>query len=216
MFTFTQSPIELLTLETGINERGICVLCPSTSNSILAYPGPEPGRVHLIDLGELENNHKAVHAHETPLSCIALNQEGTQLATASEKGTLIRIFDTNTTVILHELRRGTSSANIYCINFSKDSTLLCVSSDHGTIHVFALNKEMSQSRGGIFKLLNKPRSQVHIPVPEHTDKICAFTDDQNGIVVIGHDGTYRKYVFDDSKAAFHEETSCNLLEIGKK
>ena len=26
-----------------------------------------------------------------------------------------------------------------CINFSADSTLLCVASDHGTIHVFAVN-----------------------------------------------------------------------------
>lgn len=47
-------------------------------------------RVELYDV----RRTKFVEAHTTSLSCIALSLDGKLLATASEKGTLIRIFST--------------------------------------------------------------------------------------------------------------------------
>lgn len=54
-----------------------------------------------------------IAAHKSELGCIALNQYGTRLATASNKGTLIRVFDTMMKTQLVELRRGSDSATVY-------------------------------------------------------------------------------------------------------
>jgi WD40 repeat protein len=80
-----------------------------------------------------------IAAHESLIAFLALNNEGTLLATASDKGTLIRIYSTETGNFLSELRRGTEKAEIYSICFNSTSKFLACSSDRGTIHIFSLS-----------------------------------------------------------------------------
>merc|ERR1712048_1060263 len=90
-------------------------------------------------------------AHEGSLGCFALSFDGKLLATASEKGTLIRIWDTSTGKQVQELRRGADHAEIQSLCFSpKTSSYLAVSSDKGTIHIFKIRKD-----GNIKKDKNK-------------------------------------------------------------
>ena len=60
-----------------------------------------------------------------------MNHKGTMIATASTKGTLIRIWDAAKRLMLAELRRGTDQALLYCINFSPRDEWICCSSDKG-------------------------------------------------------------------------------------
>lgn len=54
-----------------------------------------------------------INAHTSELVCLAINQKGTMIATASKQGTLIRVFDTTKRCLLRELRRGSDPAFIY-------------------------------------------------------------------------------------------------------
>ena len=61
------------------------------------------------------------------------------LATASDKGTVVRVFSVPDAKKLWQFRRGSQSAKIYSINFNLPSTLLAVSSDSTTIHIYKLD-----------------------------------------------------------------------------
>lgn len=152
VYSFTAAPALLHVFDTAPNFKGLASLSPSSNNSMLAFPTSEPpsggdqrieqgrtssGNVKLIDLAKPNNPPLIIHAHTSSLSCMTLNIQGTRLATASEKGTLIRIFDTWTGNLVNELRRGSQSATIYSINFSPDTSFVAASSSHGTIHVFS-------------------------------------------------------------------------------
>jgi hypothetical protein len=80
-----------------------------------------------------------MEAHESQLRGLALTADGTKVATASEKGTVIRVWDVATAACLQEFRRGVERANITCLAWSWDHSFLCCTSDKGTAHVFHLD-----------------------------------------------------------------------------
>lgn len=84
------------------------------------------------------NKTRFIAAHEGSLACLAMSADGSKIATASEKGTIVRVFDTNEGVQLFELRRGTDHALVHCLSFSPSCEWLAATSDKGTVHVFSL------------------------------------------------------------------------------
>ena len=73
-----------------------------------------------------------------------LNFNGSLVASASEKGTIIRIFATDTGHAIQEVRRGSEKAEIYSLSFDKNSNWMACSSDKGTIHIFSLSKNRTK------------------------------------------------------------------------
>ena len=86
-----------------------------------------------------------IAAHDSPLAALMFNHAGTRIATASEKGTVIRVFNVADGMKLYEFRRGVKRCvTISCLAFSQDGSLLCCSSNTETVHIFKLEepKEM--------------------------------------------------------------------------
>ncbi|XP_053153006.1 WD repeat domain phosphoinositide-interacting protein 4 isoform X1 [Hemicordylus capensis] len=213
VYSFPDNPTKLFEFDTRDNPKGLCDLCPSLEKQLLVFPGHKCGSLQLVDLSSTKPGTSSapftINAHQSEIACISLNQQGTVVASASKKGTLIRLFDTQTKEKLVELRRGTDPATLYCINFSHDSSFLCASSDKGTVHIFALkdtrlNRRSALARVGkvgpmIGQYVDSQWSLASFTVPAESACICAFgrntSKNVNSVIAICVDGTFHKYVF---------------------
>ncbi|CAF0728524.1 unnamed protein product [Didymodactylos carnosus] len=226
VYTFTQNPQQLHVFETCTNPHGLCVVCPSGSKSYLAFPSRHIGRICLIDLANTEKPVVEINAHEASVIYIAMNMSGTRLATASEKGTLIRIFDTETSQLLNELRRGANHATIHCINFNQDSTLLCVSSDHSTVHIFYIEEpHRNKSRHSgltsaatfLPKYFSSKWSSCKFQLPSNTLSICAFgpnSDVNKTVIALCSDGSYSRFLITPKGECIQDQYT-QFLEVGE-
>jgi len=104
------------------------------------------GSIKIKSFDKNNYNHDIV-CSKSSVACLKFNNEGTLLATASEKvfiqynfikGTIVRIFRVSDKTLLHEVRRGQYSSNIYDISFNNTSNMISCISDHGTVHIFSL------------------------------------------------------------------------------
>ncbi|CAF0976926.1 unnamed protein product [Adineta steineri] len=121
------------------NSDGLCALSSNDSNPYLAYPGSSiTGEIQIFDTVNLKPGIM-ISAHESSLAAIAFDATGSIIATASNKGTVIRIHNVLDGSRLFEFRRGVRRvATIYSLAFSPDSMFLAASSNTGTIHIFRL------------------------------------------------------------------------------
>ena len=134
------------TIDTCENPNGIIAVCNNPNTTIIAYPDKKQGHVRVKFYNE--NTTQTIEAHESGFAFLALNSEGTMLATASDKGTLIRIYNTKNGEALQEVRRGSEKATIYSIAFNLENSMLAVSSDRGTIHIFTLSTALKKLKDG--------------------------------------------------------------------
>ncbi|KAB1263223.1 WD repeat domain phosphoinositide-interacting protein 2 [Camelus dromedarius] len=125
--------------ETPPNPAGLCALSISNEHCYLAYPGSATiGEVQVFDTINLRAANM-IPAHDSPLAALAFDASGTKLATASEKGTVIRVFSIPEGQKLFEFRRGVKRCVSICsLAFSMDGMFLSASSNTETVHIFKL------------------------------------------------------------------------------
>jgi hypothetical protein len=99
--------------------------CASPSASASPFLTQCQVRIELLS----QRKTALVAAHDNQLAALALAHDGSKLATASQKGTIVRIFDCASALPLRELRRGSTSASLYCLSFNSTGNRLCCSSD---------------------------------------------------------------------------------------
>ncbi|KAK4503062.1 hypothetical protein PRZ48_006489 [Zasmidium cellare] len=109
------------------------------SNDLLVLPAKTSGQLQLISLkAGASSSKRVVKAHSHPLRCIALSDDGSLLATASEQGTLNHVYNTTTLDQLANFRRGVDQAIVHSMAFSPGNRWIASTSDKGTLHVFDL------------------------------------------------------------------------------
>lgn len=228
-------------IETLTNDKGLVSISSSNESTVLACPGLHTGevRVELYD----RRQTKFISAHNGALACLSLSIDGKRLATASEKGTLIRVWNTADGMLLQELRRGSDPAVIYSVALSKGSEWLAVSSDKGTVHVFALAdnvhtnsvtteaKEATAMEGAVRQNPTSMFSMVKslVPIPryftsewsfaqfklnEDCHTIVGFGPQPNTLVVVTSTGSYYKVGFDPVKGGqCLQQSYCKFLDL---
>jgi len=168
------------------NPLGLCEIGTQGSPIILACPGVEPGDLYL---GEVSTQTatlapRIIAAHHAPINCLGVSADGQYVASASQKGTIIRVWKTiyNGKDIPLEFRRGHRNALIKSLAFSPDHELLAVISNTGTIHMFDLQAPT--------------RSRAFLKIKTgFNNAVIAFGPNPGTLIVISYTGVWSRYSF---------------------
>ena len=219
--------VTIAIIKTYDNPLGIIATSNGDINNklIVAFPYESQGHVFLGEITQKCEKLSVVQAHDSKIACISINKDGTLLATASDKGTLIRIFTTNDGQKFSEFRRGTKTVEMICIAFDPNNKFIGCSSNVGTIHIFsiaaitkALDEKNNKAKneiedepknsksflgkiGGLLNIKNayleSERSFAKFKVQEE-NSILGFGS-ENTFVVITMDGKYYKAAYDPKR-----------------
>ena len=206
---FSQGNWEKLeTIKTYENKNGIFGISLDPKLNIIAYPSQDIGKIIIKNFDEKKDDKcitKEINAHQTEVTALVMNNDASLLASASMKGTIIKIFKTKDSSLIQELRRGTEPANIYSLAFDYSSEYLACSSNKGTVHIFNVknddNNEVHNQKsifGNVISFfgiqneyLNSEWSFAQLRLTFNGKSIVSFsTDSSTSIIVIVSDGQY--------------------------
>lgn len=173
------------------NPLGTCVISsdPEKHDNIIAFPGPTKGTINVHNLTTAKEI--VIKAHESQVTCIALSRDCKKIVSASERGTLIKIFDTVNGEKIREFRSkyklsklifnigGSTWAEIYSIAISDDSKFVCCSSDKGTIHLFSIITPKSSSFLSYITSYDKSVAQYKGTIEGHS--LCSFGEESTTV-----------------------------------
>ena len=206
----------LAILPTGPNPRGVVALtdgCDGDKGAPgrLALPAPasassssSSGRVRVFELrdsppspgpggsaGPLTPSVELA-AHSSPLACLAWSPDGGTLATASTRGTVVRLWSFPAGSPAGAVRRGASSARISDLAFLGSATgrpeVLAAATAHGSVHLFRLG---GGGAGGSTSALSSfaPPALAAALVPRRADAVVRLPGGgTTGAIVALHPG----------------------------
>lgn len=178
---------------TAMNQYGVGEITFVNDIFKIAICGLVPGSVHIFSQDE-NTRQVFIQAHQHPITILKFSPDAALLATSSERGTLIRIFDTTNEMPLSTFRRGMLGSKIIAMAFSPSNKWLVVLSEKGTIHLFnAFERNTNEE--------NPSKSISKIKIGKMNIANIFFTDDKTFSVItsIG--------------LIFNVEISCNIMTI---
>ena len=214
VFVYELNTLNLIgMIGTAINPQGVFSL--SYGAPVLLTLGESVGQIALWRIVRQANAYElqpicSVTAHKNPIARLALGEAGNIIATASERGTIIRIYEVRDDIIelLKELRRGADPSRILTMSFSPNRENLILGSDKGTVHVFSTgvgsrpNTRMNGYGIGLIKnylpaYFDSEWSYSQFYIKE-TDIYLGFINDRQ-IVCIGGTGNYYEMELNDNR-----------------
>lgn len=226
-------------INTINNPKGIFSVCHDPKRYILAFPDNMKGSIliRFFDINKIEKKEKSKEsdnndkkeektskiiksAHKGNINILCFNFSGNKLASASNRGTVIRIFNVESNTLITELRRGTTDANIYSLCFSFNDEYLGLTSDHWSCHIFDLQNQKSKSKesnkgyvmsyiSGMSKLLSNDKTSYswrNFEIPKRARSIVCFTkEDNNKCYILGKNGNYLSVDFIEEEVKIKQE-----------
>eukprot|EP00033_Pygsuia_biforma_P003137 GCRY01003444.1.p1 GENE.GCRY01003444.1~~GCRY01003444.1.p1 ORF type:complete len:380 (+),score=85.19 GCRY01003444.1:208-1347(+) len=117
IFVYDKQMRQMTVLPTD-NPLGLVSLATAGEQSALVYPAARDSGVILAYDIVQQRPLCEINAHENALACVVVNREGTLVASASKKGTLIRVFALPSGDKLMTLRRGSKDVSIRSMAFN--------------------------------------------------------------------------------------------------
>ena len=138
----TENTQNIDSFDTIDNKKGIIAVNGSQNKTIMAHPiefndRPDKGYVGIKNYKT--NKYFPLLVHEESISNMAMDYYGLLLATANDKGTLVRIHSIADKTLLYECKRGKDKTYINYMTFDIDYKYFGITSDKGTIHIWKLN-----------------------------------------------------------------------------
>uniref|UniRef100_A0A0E0K654 Autophagy-related protein 18 n=1 Tax=Oryza punctata TaxID=4537 RepID=A0A0E0K654_ORYPU len=231
-------------IETVPNTKGLCAFAPNSEACYLAIPASTSKGSALVYKTSEPELICQIDAHQSPLAAMAFSSNGTYLATASGKGTIIRVYLVAQATKSHSFRRGTYPSTIYSLSFGPSDDLpdvLVATSSSGSLHMFFLDAARNR-RNQTSKLLGSiipgpitgaldPANHhiIHNVIPAEIKSCVAVHkvgNSQNSsklpalrtvVYIITHDGYFREYSINTTKSnesSWVLQREVNLLDTG--
>ena len=125
------------TIETGYNIKGLIAINNSPNITVFSYPSEKDE--NLVIIRKIKSKKDLIfEVKADKVSHISINYDGTLLAIANEKGTIINIHSCTDGKLLKSFKRGYNKVENIFICFDKDNKFMAISSNKGTIHIFSL------------------------------------------------------------------------------
>ena len=124
-------------ISTFDNQKGLFAINNSPDFTVYAYPSKKDLKNITIACLNPKKNI-AIKDHDDNVSFMAINYDGTLLATSDEKGILIKIYSCNYGDLIKKFKRGSSKVDDIYICFDNKTKFMAVTSNKGTIHVFSM------------------------------------------------------------------------------
>ena len=125
---------------------GLCGVSSATKpiSKTICAPHPQKGSIRVLNYVVDKSIENVILAHDSEVGALTVNAMGTLIASASTKGTVIRIFSAEGGEHLQELRRGSNKAVISELKFHPTLYLIACTSNKTSIHLFEIKKSVKK------------------------------------------------------------------------